>query len=977
MLLLVLVVLPFIASLFAVILPTHARNQEAWLSGLVTLIGVAIVGYLAPSIFAGKVIEFEQEWIHTLGLNFHLRMDGFSWIFAFLVTAMGGLVVIYSRYYMDPADPVPRFFAFFLVFMGSMLGLVLSGNVIQMVVFWEMTSLASFMLIAYWHHRADARRGARMAFSITAAGGLALLASMLMIGHEVGSYRLDAILNSGDKLRDSNLYLPILLTFTLGVLSKSAQFPLHFWLPNAMAAPTPVSTYLHSATLVKIGVLTIARFWPVLAGTNAWFWIFTGAGMISLLMSAYIALFQRDMKGILAYSTISHLGLITLLLGLNSPIALVAAIFHMLNHATFKASLFMATGIVDHETGTRDIKRLSGLFRVMPLTAVLAIVAAAAMAGVPLLNGFISKEMFFSATLMEQGPLSSRYTLPVLAVIAATFSVSYSYRFIKEVFFGRPPSNLPKEPHNPPIWMVVPIGILVLCCLVVGILPAYTIGPFLDLAVHTILGSHTPDYDLAVWHGFNWPLLMSVVALVAGISLVVIAQKWLRHVEPQMAFAGRLNGSEIFTALKGLVDRISNLVFRGTYSSHLQTQVFVVFAITFVVALMPLLGNYTLVAPEFSTEDIGFAILWLIGAAAALGAAYNARLNRFRCLIMVGVAGVVTILTFAWLSAPDLALTQSGVEIATLILILLGLRWLPRHVSNMSASSLKVRLKLSRDVLLSLCCGVGLSLLSYILMTKDHLETVSHFFTNNAYSLGGGHNIINVILVDFRGFDTFGEITVLAIAALSVYALLRRFRPPQSMISHLDRRKQFITKDIRLIQSGQSLPNGTMLVPNVLVRLLMPIFSLVAFFFFLRGHNLPGGGFIGGLVFAIGVIAQYMMSGIRWVESKSRITPQNWLAVGLLLAVFAGVLPWFAGQPFFTALSWNPELPIIGELHLSTVLIFDAGVFSLVVGCTTYILVSIAHQSLRFYRQQNVDPEALEEFKFQASVGVQTPARKE
>ncbi|MBP3865444.1 MAG: monovalent cation/H+ antiporter subunit A, partial [Pseudomonas sp.] len=370
--LIVLLLLPFIGSCLAAVLPHNARNSESLLAGLIALIGTVQVALLYPQIAHGGVIREEFMWLPSLGLNFVLRLDGFAWLFSILVLGIGTLVSLYARYYMSPEDPVPRFFAFFLAFMGAMLGLVLSGNLIQIVFFWELTSLFSFLLIGYWHHRSDARRGAYMALMVTGAGGLCLLAGVMLLGHVVGSYDLDAVLAAGDKIRAHSLY-PILLPLILiGALSKSAQFPFHFWLPHAMAAPTPVSAYLHSATMVKAGVFLLARLWPSLSGSEEWFWIVSGAGACTLVLGAYCAMFQNDLKGLLAYSTISHLGLITLLLGLNSPLAAVAAVFHILNHATFKASLFMAAGIIDHETGTRDIRKLSGLFKLMPYTATLA-----------------------------------------------------------------------------------------------------------------------------------------------------------------------------------------------------------------------------------------------------------------------------------------------------------------------------------------------------------------------------------------------------------------------------------------------------------------------------------------------------------------------------------------------------------------------------------------------------------------------------
>ena len=387
------------------------------------------------------------------------------------------------------------------------------GISILLVVFWELTSIFSFLLIGYWHHNQAARDGARMALTITAIGGLALLAGILVIGHIVGSYDLETVLASGNAIRASALYLPALLLVLLGAFTKSAQFPFQFWLPNAMAAPTPVSAFLHSATMVKAGVLLLARFWPVLSGTPEWFTILGLVGMISLVLGAYLAMFQQDLKGLLAYSTISHLGLITLLLSLGSPLGAVAAIFHMLNHATFKCSLFMAAGIIDHETGTRDLRRLSGLFRYMPITGTLAMVASAAMAGVPLLNGFLSKEMFFAEAVETHADSWVDTAAPYAAVLGSAFAVTYSIRLIHSIFLGVPPERFPREPHEPPFWMRFPVMFLVMACLVVGIMPGLTIGPFLHVAVVSVLGAATPQYSLAVWHGFSLPLALSALAL--------------------------------------------------------------------------------------------------------------------------------------------------------------------------------------------------------------------------------------------------------------------------------------------------------------------------------------------------------------------------------------------------------------------------------------------------------------------------------
>src|SRR5690349_16999472 len=414
--LLVVLAIPFAASLVAAALPARARNRAALLSGAATVVGLLAVVLRFREVAGGDVVVERLAWMPELGLDLVLRLDGFAWMFSALVLGMGALVVLYARYYLSASDPMPRFFAFLLAFMGAMLGVVLAGNLLQLVFFWELTSLFSFLLIGYWYQRRDARRGARMAFTVTGAGGLALLAGMLVLGHVAGSYDLDAVLAAGERVRAHALYPLVLGLVVLGAFTKSAQVPFLFWLPRAMAAPTPVSAYLHSATMVKLGVFLLARLWPVLSGTPAWFWVVGGAGAITLLLGGFVAMFQRDLKALLAYSTISHLGLITLLLGLNSPLAAVAAVFHVMNHATFKSSLFMAAGIIDHETGTRDTRRLHGLFAAMPITGTLAIVASAAMAGVPLLNGFLSKEMFFAETVF----LSSHHWVEIGLPLAAT-----------------------------------------------------------------------------------------------------------------------------------------------------------------------------------------------------------------------------------------------------------------------------------------------------------------------------------------------------------------------------------------------------------------------------------------------------------------------------------------------------------------------------------------------------------------------------
>ena len=948
------VLLPFFGSLCAGCLPSHARNLAAWLSGSVALLCTLLVASLYSHTVDGAVVRFVVPWVPQLGLELSLRLDGLAWTFAMLVSGMGVLVVLYARYYMSAADPVPRFFSFLLAFMGAMLGIVVSGNLILLVVFWELTSLTSFMLIAYWYHREDARRGARMALIVTAGGGFCLLAGMLMLGKVVGSYDLDAILGAGDVIRAHPWYAPLLVLILLGALTKSAQFPFHFWLPQAMAAPTPVSAYLHSATMVKAGVFLLMRLWPVLSGTTLWFWVVCSAGAATLLIGAFSATFQRDIKGVLAYSTASHLGLITLLLGMNSALALIAAVFHTINHATFKASLFMAAGIVDHETGTRDLRRLGGLVRCMPITAVVSTVAAAAMAGVPLLNGFLSKEMFFAESVLAGHASGLRLTFPAIATLAGVFSVAYSVRLIHQVFFGPLSSHLPRVPREPTRGMLVPSMLLVIACLLVGIFPEYTVGPVLATAARSILGEHLPTYELAVWHGVTAAFFMSMVALAGGIAFYVGLDRGGRAMVPTPGLS-RLNAARAFDILDVVVIRGAARASRVLFSSRLQPQVLLIVCAALLAGFLPLAINGWSAGELMLTPlDPLFLLLWILGCACALGASVQAKFHRLAALIMVGVVGLMTCLTFAWFSAPDLALTQIVVETVTAVLILLGLRWLPRRLAlaDPRRTTMRARARRARDVTLAVLCGAEVAALSYAVLTRPAGGELGPFFLRNALELGGGRNVVNVILVDFRGFDTLGEVTVLGIVAMTVYALLRRFRPaPESMVAPGEQRGGLGKPEGVVPSADALLPSGDLRIPAVFVRGLLPVAGMVSVYFLLRGHQAAGGGFVGGLVMATAVIAQYMVGGTLWVESRLRVHPLTWMGLGLLSAAAAGTLAWWSSLPFLTARTISLHVPVLGDIELSSVLLFDLGVYMLVIGATLLMLVVLAHQSLRTPRQ--------------------------
>tara|TARA_R110000796_G_scaffold252577_1_gene388070 strand:- start:39545 stop:42448 length:2904 start_codon:yes stop_codon:yes gene_type:complete len=958
MMLLVLLFLPFLGSLVAALMSSDARNREAWLAGSIMLTGLVLVGLQFPQMQAGEVVRFQVAWLPEYGLNFVLRMDGLTWLFALLVQGIGFLVVLYARYYMSPKDPVPRFFSFFLAFTGAMLGVILSGNLIQLVVFWELTSLTSFLLIGYWHHRLDARRGARMAFTVTAGGGLCLLAGMLMVGHIVGSYDLDTVLASGDMIREHPLYLPTLILIALGALTKSAQFPFHFWLPHAMAAPTPVSSFLHSATMVKAGIFLLIRFWPVLSGTPEWFWLIAGAGACTLLIGSFFAIFQHDLKGLLAYSTISHLGLITVLLGMGTTLGVVAAVFHTLNHAIFKASLFMAAGIIDHETGSRDMRVLRGLRHSLPITATLAIVASASMAGVPLLNGFLSKEMFFAETVWIGG--NDNWWMSILAVAMGIFSVVYSLRFIS-VFFGKPATDLPREPHEPPRWMRFPVETLVFLCLIVGMIPAISVGPLLFNALSSVLVEQTPEYSLALWHGFNLPLLMSLVALVGGIVLYWLLRRYFNLAQSQQVpVLHRINGARLYERFMLGLFLASSWLVKVLGTVRLQPQLLcILLAMIAVIAVLVRLPGELDIKPLIGADWL-FGGMWLVGCLCAVMTAWQAKYHRFAALILVGGTGVITALTFLWLSAPDLALTQLMVETVTTVLILLGLRWLPSRLPpkklNLSIPR-SVWLHRSRDFSVAVIGGIAMAALSYVVLMAPANETISDFFLLKARAEGGGTNVVNVLLVDFRAFDTLGEITVLAIVALTVYALLRRFRPaPES--TELPIQQRHLADPAAQQTPLQQVTRGYLMVPGVYLRFLLPFMMLVAVYFFLRGHNLPGGGFVAGLLFSVALIVQYMLAGTDWVESNYPLQPHKWIAWGLVLATLTGLGALAIGFPFLTSHTAHVTLPLLGEIHLPSAFAFDLGVFAVVVGATMLILVALSHQSVRSHRLPRTPAES-------------------
>ena len=909
--------IPLLGALLPLLVGRHGRDAAAWTTGTVTTASLGLLLLWSVPVFDGVVVQTGWTWLPQSGLNLTFRLDGLALLFGLLIMGIGLLVILYARYYLAERDDLGRFYALLLLFMGAMLGVVLADNLLLLLIFWELTSLSSFLLIGYWHSRADARQGARMALIVTATGGLALLAGFLLLGHIVGSFELSAVLAAGETVKNHPEYPVLLVLILLGVFTKSAQFPFHFWLPHAMAAPTPVSAYLHSATMVKAGVFLLARLFPVLADTDLWFYLVGGTGLLTLLFAAYAALFQHDLKGLLAYSTISHLGLITLLLGLGTSLTAVAGVFHIINHAVFKASLFMAAGIIDHETGCRDMRQLNGLFKYMPWTATLAMTAAAAMAGVPLLNGFLSKEMFFAQTVHHATTGGEvQWLLPLLATVAGVFSVAYSARFIHDVFFNGEPINLPRLPHEPPPYLRAPVEILVAICLLVGIAPAYTVAPLLAVAATSVVGGPLPPYSLAIWHGFNLPLLMSVTALAGG--AVMYRQRLplfaLRDRYPlptgKMLFDRGLNAGIVAAR------RLANVLDNGSLQRYL--------ALLIGTALMTGIagigqgGRLTGDVPCLPVVPLSLCAALLLILATVL-TVYRHR-QRLIAVMMLGGVGLIVVLAFVWFSAPDLALTQLTVEVVTTVLLLLALRDLPPDAPVESTTRHRLR-----DAGLAILAGIGVAALTWAVLTRPPQSELADYVLATSLPEGGGANVVNVILVDFRGFDTLGEVTVLVIAALGITALLNgrvlTATPPSLPRAGIEERWPL------LLRIG--------------APLLLALILLLVAYIFLRGHHAPGGGFIAGLVTVLALAVQYLAGDFRWTTAQLHLDYQRLMGGGLGVMALTGLVSGLLGYPFLTSTFAHVHLPVLGDVEIASAMAFDLGVYLVVVGAVMRMLLEL------------------------------------
>jgi multicomponent Na+:H+ antiporter subunit A len=751
----------FLIALLAPAVHRWGRRRTGWIISLVPLAFFVYFASLIPDVSAGEVLTPAYAWVPSMGVNLSFYLDGLSLLFALIVSGVGVLVMIFAGGYLEGDPQLGRFYATIVLFMTAMLGVVLSGNLITLFVFWELTSISSFLLIGFKHQYEASRAAALQALLVTGAGGLALFAGLLLLGQAGGSLEFSALLDQGASIRSHDLYLPILILVLAGAFTKSAQFPFHFWLPNAMEAPAPVSAYLHSATMVKAGVYLLARLSPLLGGTTAWQYSVTIVGALTMLLGAALALWQTDLKRILAYSTVSTLGALMLLLGLDTTLSVKAAMVFLIVHALYKGGLFMAAGAVDHETGTRDIEKLSGLARSMPITTVAIGLAAISMAGLPPMLGFIGKELLYEAKL--QAPRAGLF-VTVAGVLSNVLLVAVAALISIQPLFERR-GETPNPPHraSPSLWLGSVL--LALLGLLIGLLPDVIAKSVIAPAVSAARAQPT-EVKLALWHGVNPVLLLSVVTVLCGVG-VYLARDPLRRLGRRLDVGTRWGPARWYSlGLEGL-DSVARVQTRLLQSGYLRYYMLIIVITTFGLAGYTLFSRVEVADLLRWPRDVRFYELVLPGIILAATLVAVRSRSRLVAVAALGAVGYAVALLYVLFSAPDLAMTQFAIETLTVILFVLVLYRLPRF------ARLTSQRQRSRDALVALAAG-GLMTLLVLVATAVPLQSLlSPFFAESSLPLAKGRNIVNVILVDFRGIDTLGEITVLAVAAIGVYALLK------------------------------------------------------------------------------------------------------------------------------------------------------------------------------------------------------------
>jgi len=842
----------------------------------------------------------ELPWAPSLGLSLSFNLDGLGLLFALLITGIGALIVLYASRYLDGHAQAGRFYASLFAFMGAMLGVVLSDNILTLFVFWELTGFTSFLLIGFEHERPAARAAAIQALIVTGAGGLALLAAGVLLVDATATASLSAMTAQKAAIVASPFYPAIASLILVAAFTKSAQVPFHFWLPNAMEAPTPVSAYLHSATMVKAGVYLIARMTPVVGSTVLWTTAVTVAGAATMVVGAYRAVQETDLKRVLAYSTVSALGVMTMLLGVGTPQAIGAALVYLIAHAAYKGALFLIAGAIDHVAGTRDISVLAGLRQRMPFIALAGGAAALSMAGVPLTLGFVGKDAAYEALLQIGNGFP---WLLVLLVLASVFLGMTGLLTGVLPFLGNAASVRHGREPGWPLW--IPPLVLATSGVVVGVAPSILNG-LVSMAATAIAGASV-DVSLSLWHGFSPVLFLSVLTLAAvtvafGLHAVIRTRSWKPRLGTEAIYDGSISA----------LNAVSRTIAPALHSASLRTYVMVI--VTTAAAIgggaLVMERGLALVMPRTSVAVHEVLVVFVIIAAAI--AATVAR-TTMSAVLALGAVGYGVAMIFLSYGAPDLAMTQFSVETLTVVIYVLVFR----HFRGLGAlSSRSVR---ARDALIAIGTGTFIGGLLLLVAMTETAPRLREYFAEFGPTLGHGRNIVNVILVDFRGFDTLGEITVLATAAIGVRGLLRF-----GVTSRHD---------------PQSDRVATSPIFRTAARLLMPLLLLFSVFLLFRGHNQPGGGFVGGLTAAAAFALYAIAFGVRRARRALLVPPLTLLGVGLLIALVSGLPAVVRGKPFLTAL-WSS-----GPMTLGTPALFDTGVFLVVAGVVLMMVFSLAEEA--------------------------------
>lgn len=781
----IMILLPLI---FAIVIPIIYRFYKGvHLGWFVLPIPVIIFIYFMSYINvpdSDKPFIVIWDFMPRIGMNFAVHLDGLSLLFASLITGIGALVVLYSITYLSKSESLGNFYCYLLMFMGAMLGVVLSDNLLMLYLFWELTSISSFLLIGYWRDKQSSIYGAQKSLLITVFGGLMLLGGFISLYLAGNSWSITSLIQNADTIQSSPYFILAMVLILIGAMTKSAQFPFHIWLPDAMEAPTPVSAYLHSATMVKAGIYLVARTTPIFAISGGFVWTVTAIGLITLFWASFNAVKQQDLKGILAFSTVSQLGMIMSMLGIGAVsyhysgessqlflASIIAAVFHLINHATFKGALFMVTGTIDHEVGTRDIKKLGGLMTIMPISCTFTIITALSMAGVPPFNGFLSKELFltamFDAHSADVFSLSTLgYLLPIVAIVGSIFTFVYSFKYVHEIFFGEyKPEALPKKAHEAPILMLLPTGILTLLVVVFGLFPNILSNSIIAPAVRAIAPfASEPEVHISYWHGITPALIGTIIVFVVGFLLFKNVQKWVGVYDIQPEY---LTFNYYYDRGIQLSSYISNKITQSYMTGFVRSYLMYIFAFFIIITALTLFthpvgfvfDNISSIRPY---ELILIALILISTFCIVLAK------SRLFSIIMLASVGYSVALFFVFFGAPDLALTQLSIETISTALFLLCFYHLPK----MSRHDENRKFKLG-NFIISICVGIGVIILGLIAYGNRHFDSISQYYKDNVYDLAAGKNMVNVILVDFRGFDTLFESAVLGIAGLGIYTLIK------------------------------------------------------------------------------------------------------------------------------------------------------------------------------------------------------------